>query len=558
MDAMPWLLDSARLIGWVLVHFVWQAFLLGGLYAVARALLPRGEIRYRFGMVMLAMIGICPLLTLWHLLHVEPATAVQAAVDVVSPSPLPTDSSISYGHMMSWQSGLEAVLPWIVLGWLFGVVLLSLRAWRQWCGLKTLVRLAEQAPVWQRRVTAMAERFGLRRRVVVRCSKHIVTPMLVGWLRPVILLPVAVTTGFPVAQVELILAHELAHVWRWDPVLNMLQVVLETLFFFHPVVHWVSRDVRNEREICSDRLALTMSGGSSHEFAAVLADLGEMREHHGALLLAANGGVLLDRVQYLMQPSPDDGKARMPARFAALMLGAILVVWALGHKWQQEQLQRTLSESIMQLQAVLTPAWQPSLFAHLPDLVPSRIEALHLAARILPAQIAQIPLVTPTVSMATGLPSKLLQVSNIAPVQVAPMSSIALATAVMPVAIRIQQPIYPQAALVHGIEGRVVVEFDLTADGRVHDPSVIDADPAGVFDRAAVRAMRGWKYAMPSDMVAHRRYRQVMAFTLNAGAEQPAVNAVVRAKVSCEVRTGTHICRVPDDLERQVARTTHF
>lgn len=150
----------------------------------------------------------------------------------------------------AWDADLDALLPWLVLAWSLGVLLLSLRAWRQWRGLKALVQMAALMPEWQGQVTTMAKRFGLRRRITVLCSKVIATPAVVGWVRPVILLPMAVVCNFPAAQIELILAHELAHLRRWDPFANLLQVVLETLCFYHPVVHWVSRDVHNEREIC--------------------------------------------------------------------------------------------------------------------------------------------------------------------------------------------------------------------------------------------------------------------------------------------------------------------
>src|SRR6185437_4923605 len=106
---------------------------------------------------------------------------------------------------------------------------------------------------------------------------------------------------------------------------------LETLHFYHPVVHWISRDVRNEREICCDRLALSITGGSRQEFAATLAQLGELREHPGALILAANGGVLFDRVQYMVLPEAPGTRKRAPARMVALLLGtAPLAIAAKG------------------------------------------------------------------------------------------------------------------------------------------------------------------------------------------------------------------------------------
>src|SRR6185437_6680505 len=118
---------------------------------------------------------------------------------------------------------------------------------------------------------------------------------------------------------------------------------LETLHFYHPVVHWISRDVRNEREICCDRLALSITGGSRQEFAATLAQLGELREHPGALILAANGGVLFDRVQYMVLPEAPGTRKRAPARMVALLLGTALMAISLRLEWNHTRQQEALA-----------------------------------------------------------------------------------------------------------------------------------------------------------------------------------------------------------------------
>ena len=116
-----------------------------------------------------------------------------------------------------------------------------------------------------------------------------------------------------------------------------------------------------------------------------------------------------------------------------------------------------------------------------------------------------------------------------------------------------RQPIYPQAALMRGIQGEVVVEFGLAADGRVEDLRVISATPAGVFERAAMQAMRGWRYSVTGAAPIQRRYRQTIAFALNAVRGQVVSAApagkTINARVSCQITTGTHICRWPDTQE---------
>lgn len=561
MDALPILLAGTRVIGWTLLHFFWQATLLGLIYAAVRMFLPRGEARYRFGMAMLVALALCPLLTAWRLLDTAPSV-IHAATGVATSS-LIVDGAAT-DPAWTWGSWLDAVLPWLVLAWSGGVLLLSLRAWRQWQRLKVLVRMAELLPAWQDRVADMARRFGLRRRVTVLCSKVIATPALVGWIRPVILLPMAVACNFPTAQIELILAHELAHLRRWDPLANLFQVVMETLYFHHPVVHWISRDVRNEREICCDELALSVSGGSRHVFVTALAQLGELRERHGSLLLAANGGVLLDRVQHLVVPAHEAARVRTSARFVAVLLGAALVLFTLRVEWKQAALQRAFAESILQLQPALTPPWlalaASRITWQLPDLAP--LHATVARPRFaMPTTIATEPL--PPIDAPATLSPASLQVSDLTPARqpslrmsgsIAPTA--ALATA-MPTPIRIRQPIYPRNALLRGIEGQVVVEFGLAADGSVQDMRVIRAEPAGVFDQSAIQAMRSWKYALPAGMSTHARYRQTMAFMMNAATAARASSDAytgdeIHAKADCEIVTGTHICRWPDDMGPRV------
>jgi TonB family protein len=563
MDTLPVLFASARVIGWALLHFFWQATLVGLIYAAVRMFLPRGEARYRFGMAMLVVLALCPLLTAWRLLDAAPSV-IQTATHAVASSIITDGASVE--HAWAWGAWLDAVLPWLVLAWSGGVLLLSLRAWRQWQRLKLLVRMAELLPVWQDRVTAMASRFGLHRRVTVLCSQIIATPALVGWIRPVILLPMAVACNFPANQIELILAHELAHLRRWDPLANLLQVVLETLYFHHPVVHWISGDVRNEREICCDELALSISGGSRHAFVTALAQLGELREQHGSLLLAANGGVLLDRVQHMVVPMQDAARARTSARFVAVLLGAALLLFTLRIEWKQAAMQQSLTESIMQLQPALTPPWlalaASQITWHLPDLTP--VHAVVARPRFaMPAVTATSeppPLrvdAEPTVATPVSL-----RVSDLAPVRQPSMRMVGAVTpsaavaAVAPTPIRIRQPIYPRNALLRGIEGQVVVEFGLAADGSVQDMRVIHAEPAGVFDQSATQAMRSWRYALPAG-VSTQRYRQKMAFMLNAATTVNTSSDTyggdeIHAKAGCQIVTGTHICRWPDDVDPRV------
>ena len=116
-------------------------------------------------------------------------------------------------------------------------------------------------------------------------------PTVVGWLRPVILLPASAIVGLTPKQLEALLAHELAHIRRHDYLINMLQSIIEILGFYHPAVWWISHQIRIERENCCDDLAVSISGDTAH-YAKTLVEMERIRSGHAELALAAVAKVL--------------------------------------------------------------------------------------------------------------------------------------------------------------------------------------------------------------------------------------------------------------------------
>src|SRR5207253_10299038 len=137
-------------------------------------------------------------------------------------------------------------------------------------------------------------------------------PAVVGWLRPVILLPASALTGLTPQQLDVLLAHELAHVRRYDYLVNLVLSVIEMLLFYHPAVWWVSRRVREEREHCCDDMAVPACG-DAHFYATALLGMERLRSPLPTLSMAAAGGSLVARVRRLMAPVP---AALFPRRLA--------------------------------------------------------------------------------------------------------------------------------------------------------------------------------------------------------------------------------------------------
>ncbi|HEX7370905.1 MAG TPA: TonB family protein [Rhodanobacteraceae bacterium] len=525
-------------LGWSLLHFVWQAAVVGMAYALARSLLPRGNPRYVAAMLALVAMAVWPVVTLWRELVV--ATSVVVLPDVVVASST-TAASTFAAASSDWRAWLSAAVPWLVLAWMLGVGVLGVRVFRQWRGLRAMLRAAEALPVWQARARDFAERLGLRRVVPVLASVRVATPTLVGWVRPAVVLPVAVLSSMPAAQIDLVLAHELAHLKRFDHLANLFQVVLETLFFYHPVVHWISREARNERELCCDALALQATGGARRDFVAALASLEVLRAGHTELALAASGGVLVERAWFIAGAAPQRSRRLLRGNAVLMLVLGALVAFA-WIKWRDHASQQRTAAlvaandaSVWQhvqrgfLHSPMSLAWTAMATNH-PRLAPVAYAAVVAPDTGTSLTQVLIPSINkPSLTLREAAP----RLAPLAQIVVAPSARSIVANG--PRALHTVRPVYPSAALLNGVQGQAVVEFSLDAQGVPQDLEIIGAG-AGPFDAAALQALAQWRFAPPT--TSGRRYRQ--AFTFQLGAVSTHDAATARA---CLVMTGTHICR---------------
>ena len=525
-------------VGWCLLQFVWQAAVVGAAYAIVRLVLPRGNPRYLAAILALAVMAACPIFT-WH------AIAISAPADALSEMVVTGTSALSGApatSAWSWRTLLQAALPWLVLTWAIGVAALGARVFRQWRGLRAMLKMAESLPDWQARARIFADRMGLRRLVPVLASVRVATPTLIGWLRPAVVMPVAVLARMPASQIDLVLAHELAHLKRFDHIANLFQVVLETLFFYHPMVHWISREARNERELCCDTLALRVTGGERRDFVAALANLEALRTGHAELALAASGGVLAERAWFIAGTVPERSQRHLRNHVVLAIAATLLVGWAgmwwRDNVWQQRTAALLAATNMSTLRTVIRDSLHHPVLLPVanafgkPSLLPVRYAILGEPvddgglSRV-PVQIA--PVGAPTFHVGDAA----LRPAPIAPVAT-PMLKVEQPSSA-PRALHTVAPVYPSEALLNGVEGQVVVEFSLDAAGVPDDLDVVGAS-MGQFDVAALQALVHWRFAPPD--VVGRRYRQT--FTFQLGAQNAGDATIARG---CLVTTGTHICR---------------
>ncbi|WNG19859.1 M56 family metallopeptidase [Cystobacter fuscus] len=305
-------------LGWALLHLLWQGTLVAVALAVALQVVDRraASPRYLLACGALALMLVLPVLTGWHHALTHPRTgSAPEATALASPSeprPLSTSTPAATSPQAPGGTGLASVmgrtlsvvggnLHALVLAWGLGVVLSSLRLLSGWLRLRRLVRAAEPAPVeWQEALERLARHLGMTRPMRLLCSAEIDVPATLGWLRPVVLLPVTVITGLSARQLEMVLAHELAHIRRHDFAVNLVQTLVETLFFYHPAVWWMSRVIRAERENCCDDIAVSTSGNAV-SYARALTALEALRELPvSGPAMSALGGSLSERVRRLV------------------------------------------------------------------------------------------------------------------------------------------------------------------------------------------------------------------------------------------------------------------
>lgn len=307
-----------RVLGWALVHFLWQGAAIGALLAAILAVVPRSapRSRYAFGCTALLVMVCCLPLTVAYLAQAAPLSAIADTGAVNDTALHPAHSSL--GKAM--RTRLDGYLPWLAAAWMFGAAVLLGRVAGGWLVSRRWVRHA--SPL-DRDISALASRLGVTRAVTVLVSPLAAVPHVVGWMKPAVVLPLAVVSGLPAAQLEAIIAHELAHVARHDFLVNLVQTLAESVLFFHPAVWWTSARVREDREACCDDMVIAMTGDPA-VYARALLSIEHARTD---LVPAATGSDLRQRIERMFRVP------RRDARIAPFCVAAAALMLIVGATW---------------------------------------------------------------------------------------------------------------------------------------------------------------------------------------------------------------------------------
>jgi beta-lactamase regulating signal transducer with metallopeptidase domain len=325
----------AQAIGWALLHLLWQGTIVAGILAAALALMSKRSANVRYGvscaaLVVVLVLGIATAYTAY-----EPVVKYVPSGDSLAIPLTNTAAVVAAVAKLTWRDRLDALaaaaneaLPGVVAVWLLGVVFLSTRLLVSWVRTQRMTRRGVAANAqWQAAALRLSDALGLRRAVRLLESAAVEVPSVIGFMRPVILLPASTLTGLTPEQIEMILAHELAHIRRHDFFVNLLQAVVETLMFYHPAVWWMSRRVRIERENCCDDLAVAVCGNAI-QYARALTRLEELRADVMPVVVSSSGGSLIDRIRRIAGGRAESEGA--PSRWAAALAVLTIVAIALA------------------------------------------------------------------------------------------------------------------------------------------------------------------------------------------------------------------------------------
>src|SRR6266446_6351559 len=296
--------EVLRTLGWTLLHFIWQGAGLAALFAVGAAVCRSASARYALAVGALVLMLVSPVITFtW--LRAQTSSAVRIGAEGATTweetsTQNATALSGSRAPLAGSRTEQAMGMLWLVEAWFLGVLLLSLRTAG---GLILIERMRRKeikavGAELHARCLALQRRMGVDR-VIRYCECHrLDAPAVLGWFRPVVLLPVRALTGLTEEQIEAVIAHELAHIRRFDCFVNLFQIATEKLLFYHPAVWWVSQRIRAEREHCCDDEAIAICGDAVN-YARALTLMEEWRTAP-ALMMAANRSPLGERVVRLL------------------------------------------------------------------------------------------------------------------------------------------------------------------------------------------------------------------------------------------------------------------
>ena len=304
--------DIIRALGWALLHSVWQALIIFTCLQVVLKIWPMASAKIKHNLAYTSLLGIFAwfVYTLVQQIQSIQKITYQNIVIAILPDQLPANGQVgpveltATQQIQTWIPGIEAYFPFLVGFYLLGMLVMFVKMSVDLLQIKQLKNnyILHLEPALAEQLAAVISKVSLPKKVKVRISEKIQVPMMVGCLKPIILLPLAMLTKLQSSQLEALILHELAHIKRNDYILNIFQSIIETILFFNPFVRWISNYIRTEREHCCDDIVVNSNVKPLH-YAKALVVLEENRLPGNLLAMAAAGNQqhLFHRIKRIME-----------------------------------------------------------------------------------------------------------------------------------------------------------------------------------------------------------------------------------------------------------------
>lgn len=260
-------------IAWTVIHAIWQVALVVLLTAGSQAAIKNmtSTMRYAIWVSSLALILGGSVATFMYYYNLDPSLLLlddtsQISVAAASETDLTSTLTVSGAQdpftMGAVVSYVNEHILFIVMLWLVGMVIALIRLLGN-IGYVEYLKSKFNFPVdpyWEELLQSLKTKMGIGKNVQLLESALVMSPMVIGHLKPVIFFPMGAINRLSAQEVEAILAHELAHIMRNDYIINLLVSCIESLYYFHPAMWWLTAQIRAEREHCCDDLAIRATG----------------------------------------------------------------------------------------------------------------------------------------------------------------------------------------------------------------------------------------------------------------------------------------------------------
>ena len=329
--------DWSYAFGWTLLHSLWQCLIILLIVLACLRIIPgmRSSLRYVVGCCGFLLMIVASVATFFYESYgnssdeLYDTTFSSTQVNLMISEPVATSPDIFSLIISVFESNMPVFIGLWTIGFLFCSLRLAGGFYYSW-KIRSSASVVEGT--WDAFVSTARQKLGIHRLVSLGESVNINTPVVIGYVKPVILLPVGMLSGLTTEQLETIILHELAHIKRNDYLVNFIQTIFETLFFFNPFVRILSKEIRKEREYCCDDIVIR-NHGAAHAYASALVQVAEARLSPSAfaMALADDKNQLLNRIKRIMERSVRNysvrGRIAIPV---LLMLGGLLCISWLG------------------------------------------------------------------------------------------------------------------------------------------------------------------------------------------------------------------------------------